>query len=310
MKTIGWIFIGLTTVVIGCTSKVKKETDHASETPAPPKKFERVAPPALITEPKDRAGYMITHFWDNFDFRDTTYCHKPEITEQAFVDFIALFPYADYSKVTEGVKKLLDSAAVEVVMYNYFIQQAEHYLFDPNSRMYNEEFYIPFLEQVVASPRVMDEYKIRPQQLLQLAYRNRPGAKAEDIVYTTASGKTGRLYAITAPYVLMMFYNPDCHECKQTTEQLKNAPVISSAVASGKVKVLAVYPDEKLEIWRNHLNDIPAAWINGYDKEQVLRNTQTYDLKAIPTLYLLDKDKKVILKDAPFEVIQDYLSRN
>lgn len=32
-----------------------------------------------------------------------------------------------------------------------------------------------------------------------------------------------------------------------------------------------------------------------------------YDLKAIPTLYLLDKDKKVLLKDATVAQIDQYL---
>ncbi len=39
-------------------------------------------------------------------------------------------------------------------------------------------------------------------------------------------------------------------------------------------------------------------WINGYDKELTVLERELYDLKAMPTLYLLDKDKKVLLKDA------------
>jgi len=35
-----------------------------------------------------------------------------------------------------------------------------------------------------------------------------------------------------------------------------------------------------------------------------------YDLKAIPTLYLLDKDKTVLLKDATAEEIEEYLQKN
>lgn len=35
---------------------------------------------------------------------------------------------------------------------------------------------------------------------------------------------------------------------------------------------------------------------------------QLYDLKAMPTLYLLDKDKRVILKDAPVEQIEQWLT--
>jgi hypothetical protein len=232
------------------------------------------------------------------------YCHTPDITEQALVDFISLFPHAPYSKISEGVKKMLDSAEVDEVMYNYFYQKAEHYLYNPNSPMRNDEYCIPFLEHIVASLKVGESNKIRPQHLLNLAYWNRIGEKAENIVYTTDSGKTGKLYDLSANYILLMFYSPDCLGCQHMIEMLKNSPAVSSAVSSGKLKVLAVYPDENLEIWREHLSDMPSSWINGYNQALAL------NLKAIPTLYLLDKNKKVELKDTSIKDIHEYFERH
>ena len=48
---------------------------------------------------------------------------------------------------------------------------------------------------------------------------------------------------------------------------------------------------------------------NGYDKKLVIKEKNLYDLKAIPTLYLLDKDKKVLLKDATVAQIDQYLNK-
>ena len=312
MRLLKFFLVGLATVAtLGkCATTEKKGADDTQVTPVAPKNFERPIPPLIMTNPQDRAGYMITHFWDNFDFMDTMYCHAPDITEQAFVDFIALFPHATYDKVSEGAKKLLGAAETNVVMYNYFYKLAGHYLYDPNSQMRNDEYYIPFLEHVVASPRVTEAFKVRTQHFLQLTNRNRVGSKAEDIVYTTASGSTGRLYNLSARYLLLMFYNPDCKECKETTDLLKKSQAVTAAVASGRLKVLAVYPDEDIAIWRDHLNEIPSSWINGYDKTQVIKTNEVYDLKAIPTLYLLDADKKVILKDISVAQLDGFLESN
>ena len=54
----------------------------------------------------------------------------------------------------------------------------------------------------------------------------------------------------------------------------------------------------------------PARWIDGYDAGQRLTREQVYDLKAMPTLYLLDVDKRVILKDASAERIEAWLSES
>ena len=88
---------------------------------------------------------------------------------------------------------------------------------------------------------------------------------------------------------------------------MKQAPAINNEFAAGNLKILAVYPDEDKEEWERHLPDFPKEWINGYDKKLVIKEKNLYDLKAIPTLYLLDKDKKVLLKDATVAQIDQYL---
>ena len=52
---------------------------------------------------------------------------------------------------------------------------------------------------------------------------------------------------------------------------------------------------------------ISGDWIDGYDAGQRLTREQVYDLKAMPTLYLLDAEKRVILKDALFEQVEERL---
>ena len=52
---------------------------------------------------------------------------------------------------------------------------------------------------------------------------------------------------------------------------------------------------------------MPAGWMVGMDRE-VVKNEALYDLKAMPSLYLLDGNKQVLLKDAPYEAIRQALS--
>ena len=49
-------------------------------------------------------------------------------------------------------------------------------------------------------------------------------------------------------------------------------------------------------------------WINAYDAGQVLTMKKLYDLKAMPTLYLLGKNKVVLLKDINVTQIIQFLS--
>ena len=294
--------------ISGCASK---ENNNAEKENAPAavklNNFERPTPPALLTNTQDIASYLISHFWDKFDFSDTLYCHAPEITEQGFVDFINLFTFTSPDKVSQGVKKLLDSAEESIVMYNYFLNLAEQYFYNPNSPFRNDEFFIYFLEHVVYSTKVVEDNKARHKYILDLANKNRIGTKALDFVYTLNSGRTGNLYSINSDYVLLMFFNPDCLECRNALSELKNAPEVTAAISSGRLKALTVYVDEDIEIWKNHLDEVPSSWINGYDKSLSIKSNEIYDTKAIPTLYLFDKNKIVLLKDTSVGAINAYL---
>jgi hypothetical protein len=43
----------------------------------------------------------------------------------------------------------------------------------------------------------------------------------------------------------------------------------------------------------------PDEWYNGFDPDLAIRTDNLYSVRAIPSLYLLDQDKRVIMKDAP-----------
>lgn len=53
---------------------------------------------------------------------------------------------------------------------------------------------------------------------------------------------------------------------------------------------------------------MPANWLVGYDLTGIL-DAETYDLPAMPTPYLLDGDKRVILKDPQLNRLIDYISQ-
>lgn len=264
--------------------------------------------PPLLESPEARTEYLVNHYWDHTDFADTNYVHHPEITEQAWVDYIDLLKRVSPQTADASLKALLTKAEKEPRCYHYLTGLADKYLYDPNSPMRNEEFYISVLDVQLSSTLLDETEKIRPQARRQLAQRNRLGTPATDFTYTLANGKTGTLYAIKAPYTLLFINNPGCHACAETIEALRHAPNINRIMKTGGLVLLSLYPDEEMDEWKNHLSDFPKEWINSYDRKLVIKEKNLYDLKAIPTLYLLDEKKVVLLKDATAEEVENYLS--
>ena len=98
---------------------------------------------------------------------------------------------------------------------------------------------------------------------------------------------------------LLFFSNPGCDACMNIINVLKGEPRIAQLIADGRLAVLNIYIDEDIAAWRSYMPIYPDQWYNGFDPDLVIRTDDLYDVRAIPSLYLLDENKTVIMKDAP-----------
>ena len=276
---------------------------YAQEQQKKTKEFHLPDVPVTLTAPEDRADYLSLHYWDHFDFADTSLISRPEITEQVFVDFISVLPYS--SKAQTAVDTLFCRALVSNEMIEHFIALTDKYLYEPNSPMHNEELHILFLRALVNNPDLGELDKMRPRHQLEMALKNRPGDVAADFTVVCRDGKQKRLSDIQADYVLIYFNDPDCEDCHRVKELLSLSPAVNGLLKSGRLKLLSVCVEGKTPGWEK--TEFPSGWIDGYDAGQRLTREQVYDLKAMPTIYLLDAEKRVILKDALFEQVEERL---
>lgn len=266
--------------------------------------------PSILTSPEARADFLVNHYWDNVDFTKAINPNNKDVIEQAWVDYCDVLNYVPLITAQKVMKSTVAGINSNKQNLNFITDLAEKYLYNPNSPMRNEEFYIPVLEAMIESSLLSQTEKIAPKAKLQLAQKNRIGTQAADFTYTLASGKQQTLYNTSAEYILVYFNNPGCHACLETIMQLKHAPIINQLIDKKQLTILSFYPDEELAEWKKHYKDYPSQWINSYDNTQTVQKKNLYDLKAIPTLYLLDRNKKVLLKDATTQAIEQYLSRS
>lgn len=287
-----FIILSVAFFILSCGNKNKNSAEQ--------KQYEIKFPavPSILVTPQERSEYLATHFWDNFDFTDTAYISLPDITEQAFADYLAPLGLSSPEVASASIKKMLERAESTPAMFEYFTDLYEKYLYTEGSPARNDELYIPVLEYVINSDKVDELNKLRPQSQLKLVMQNRVGHKANDFEFTTPDGKVKKLSDTESFFILLYIYNPGCSTCKEVTSSILNSQTLHTAIQFQMVKVVAIYPDKDLSLWREYLPEMPEKWIHGYDHKLALSGG-LYDLKAIPSLYLLDSDLKVIIKDAP-----------
>lgn len=197
----------------------------------------------------------------------------------------------------EALDSILVSVSKDSLVLRETIAYLENVFGNPNSNFRNEAYYAKLLQAKIHSAFYLDAEKEIASERLHLLQQNNIGKFANDFAYRTPAGKMLHLYDVKAPYTLLYFYNPECEACKAMKEALTRSEMISRMLKSGELKIVAIYTDKDETVWRRHLPQMPKEWIHGRDQEEYLYRTGVYDLRAIPTVYLLDADKKVLLKD-------------
>lgn len=297
---------------VGCKKTPARDSEHtglpaAEDTMMHTARYRRPEIPQMMTDPQQRAAYYVKHYWDNYLVTDTAFVHSDD-TEQLYVDFIDALQYVDTTDSRTALYTMMRHMEADSTVYAHFCLLSEKYLYYPNSPMRNESLYIPVLEQMIHSGRLTDVEKIRPADRLKQARKNRPGMKAADFTYVTPNGKTYRMSRLQTGYTLLFFYDPDCVNCRKHEQILSELPAFLDMQDKNELRVLAVYPGDNEEEWLSKSSRMPKRWITGWNKQGDIRSKMLYDIRATPSMYLLDKQKRVILKDASMQQLIDYLA--
>lgn len=259
-----------------------------------------------ITQSEKQANQLIKQYWNNFNYKDTTLISALKSNKTIIINYVTELNKATQDSASTSLIENLNNAEACIAMYKAFLESYKLFLNDPNSPFRNEELYILVLEHMNRSLLIDDLEKSSVVIELADLKKNRVGELATNFTVLTTNGRKVELYDIKADHTLLYFYNPDCYACKQATNQLNSSSILKNHIEQGTLVVLAVYPDTDLEVWESYHSYLPANWINSIDSDQKIVQTKLYHLRAIPTIYLLDKNKKVLMKDVDVKAIEQY----
>lgn len=277
-------------------------------------------PPAVIAEPQEKAEYVVSSYWNKF-LSQTYPCDSNVVNgvladdlEKAFGTYVTFLEGT--CTIDFGRKAMADffdkverfeAADTSSNVFEFFEEMVPKYLYDPNSPVRNEDLYLPYVSRLAVSEYSDPDLKPSYSFETQMCSLNMIGSPAADFTFTDLSGRRHTLYSIKAGTTLLFFTNPGCPACKEITESLTSDGKIAALVASGRLAVVNIYIDDELDKWREYASVYPKGWYNGYDQGYIIRSDVTYNVRAIPSLYVLDSEKKVIMKDAPVENVLPYL---
>jgi len=262
--------------------------------------------------------YFKNHFWDDVYFFDERIVRTPVFEPKLDRYFDELvFPHAD--SVIREIDWMMSFATASPEVEKFLLVKfVNRYL--NQKYMWEDKVFVHLFEKYFSQKEYTWLSQKGKKTIFDRAYSlmaNLFGNAASDIELPDSAGKLQRLYAVDSPYVLVCFWDPACSHCKETLPRIDS--VYRSKWQKSGVGIFAVAKESDLgkSEWKkfiseHHLSD----WVHVYysKSEENARISagipgymQLYDVLSVPTLYLLDKEKRIIAKKIPYEQMDEVL---
>jgi thiol-disulfide isomerase/thioredoxin len=278
----------------------------------------RLKEPKTKTDSLDSYNFYKNHYWDGVNFWDGRLAYTTFFDDKIDKYFAQLvLPNPD--SIIKEINWMLGPAGINDEMTRFLlIKFVNRYL--NQKYMWEDAIFVHLFEKYFAQK----EYSwLTPQgrkTITDRAYSlmaNIMGTPAADIELPDSSGQIKPLYNDTAAYTIVAFWDPSCGHCKEVLPKLDSFYRAKWKAAGLKIYAVSKETDGSKKDWTNFINEQHLTdWTHVYyskadDKARIDASipgySQLYDVLTFPTLYLLDKDKRIIAKKLTYQQIDEVL---
>jgi len=263
--------------------------------------------------------YFKSHYWDGINLWDGRLAYTPFFDEKLDKYFNQLVvPHPD--SVIKEIDRMLGFASINDEMNRFMLVKfVNRYL--NQKYMWEDAVFVHLFEKYFSQKTYTWLNEAGKKTITERAYSlmaNILGTPASDVELPDPAGKTISLYSIPASYTVVAFWDPTCGHCKETLPKLDSLYRAKWQADSVKIFAVSKETDGTKADWVKFIKDNKIMdWSHVYYSKEADKNrtdngipgySQLFDVQSFPTLYLLDKDKRIIAKKLTYlqldEIIQ------
>lgn len=278
---------------------IKRNTNSIFATYLRSKKIAKVPYPTPLTgeEKLENLNFIRSNFWKDIDLNQEIFWNGPDI-----YNYIQEYLYSIVSPEPDSIAYAASEIASRIDKNKKLREKYLTYMVNKSGEkkyVGQENIWAKLAEDYIIDKDHSWVDSIQYQKLMQeyaVIKNNRIGNTAKNIKSISIDDTAINTDSIDADYTILYFYSPTCGHCATET------PVIHDLMAKYKndnVKVVAfnTTPDNKKSwtdfIEKNKMED----WINVSDPNNKSSYWLNYDVRGVPSIYVLDKNKKILIKN-------------
>ncbi len=243
-------------------------------------------------------------YFDNIDFSDQRLLYTPVYHSRLRIFFNNVIVQHPDSLIIEA-DRVIDMARANQEVFRYTVWFITNNA-ESSQVMGMDKLLVHMIDNYYLTDEVDWVEEERLERLKEMADNIRPlmmGNIAPDFTIQGRDGSPVSLHGIDAEFIILYFWDSECVFCREAMPVVREA---SERLSDEGVRVFAVNTENDRQRWYRALEEYPSTWIHANDTGIL----DAYNIYAIPHIFILDSDKKIIAKDIGAENIETFIRRH
>lgn len=257
--------------------------------------------------------YYKNHYFDHFDLCDDRLLRTPLFYQRvkSFHDKVLYMQSPDSIKVVW--ERLIEKARCNKEMFKMLIwypvdeYQRSEIIGQDAIWVYLAKKYYLGGEAYWASKSIVENFRKRIDRVEPLLIGNRPKEfYCPDSTIGQPNQNWVSVFSSPKRYSVIIFWSLSCGHCK--TAMPKWHDLYKSKSKELDFEVFAICKDFDIPEWKAYINRYGFTdWINLNGKESNLDYNDAWDIVTTPTVYVIDREKRIVTKKIDPEYLEDFI---
>ncbi len=252
---------------------------------------------------EDKALYYRSHYWDGVDFVDHSLVYTPDLFNKMNYYFFGLLYYSDFDTVALYADRLLDRIEGDTLMMRYVLDFIMPRYYRSTKNVGWDAVWCHLVRRYYLAgkcPWASPSDIANKRQSVEFLEQSLIGAMGQELYMADTNQSANPQDWISSHrfpqrYVILWFWDPDCHHCQEQTETLKHLYDSLSAAGNRPFEVYAVGYEADVNKWKKYVREHNLPFVNVGGPNVNIDYQVAYNVHGAPTMIILNEERRIIM---------------
>ena len=267
---------------------------------------------------EDKPYYYRVHYWDGVTLDDHSLVRTPDLFNKMNYYFFGVLYHADMDTICKYADIVLHRIENDTLMMRYFMDYIMPKYYRSTKNVGWDAVWCYLVRKYYLSGKcgwAKESEIANKRQTCEFLEQSLIGAQGAELWMADTNQSPDpkdwiSSHRFPTRFVILWFWDPDCHHCQEQTATLKTLYDSLAATGNKLFEVYAIGYESDVNKWKKYVRDHQLPFVNVGGNNVNIDYQEAYNVHGAPTMIILDEHRRIIMnKVLPTQSILPFLHR-